>query len=96
VVVNTGMHTNFSGVVALVASADGWFWEQPWPSPLLFGATFSTEIVGTLIAVYGFMITPIGWEPALWIWAYALVWFVVNDAVKVFTYRILQREGVLT
>ena len=79
-----------------VTRADGWFWERPWPSPLLFGATFSTEIVGTLIAVYGFMITPIGWEPALWIWAYALVWFVVNDAVKVFTYRILQREGVLT
>ncbi|RLA58992.1 MAG: metal-transporting ATPase [Gammaproteobacteria bacterium] len=77
-----------------VTRADGWFWERPWPSPLLFGATFSTEIVGTLIAVYGFMITPIGWEPALWIWAYALVWFLVNDAVKVFTYRILQREGV--
>ncbi|MBQ0721428.1 MAG: HAD-IC family P-type ATPase [Gammaproteobacteria bacterium] len=77
-----------------VTRAEGWFWERPWPSPLLFGATFGTEIVGTLFAVYGFMITPIGWESALWIWLYALVWFFINDAVKVLTYRVLRREGV--
>lgn len=76
-----------------VTRAEGWFWERPWPSPLLFGATFGTEIVGTLIAVYGFMVSPIGWEPALWIWLYALVWFFINDAVKIFTYRILRRGG---
>ncbi|NOY62117.1 MAG: HAD-IC family P-type ATPase [Gammaproteobacteria bacterium] len=77
-----------------VTRAEGWFWEHPWPSPLLFWATFGTEIVGTLIAVYGFMITPIGWEPALWIWGYALVWFVINDAVKVWSYKWLQRESL--
>ena len=76
-----------------VTRAEGWFWEHPWPSPLLFGATFGTEIVGTLIVVYGLMVSPIGWEPALWIWLYALVWFFINDAVKVFTYRILRRGG---
>ena len=77
-----------------VTRAEGWFWERPWPSTLLFGATFGTEIIGTLFAVYGFMVTPIGWEYALWIWAYCMVWFVVNDAVKIFTYRVLRREGV--
>ena len=78
-----------------VTRAEGWFWERPWPSPLLFGATFGTEILGTLIAVYGFIITAIGWEYALWIWLYALVWFVIDDAIKVLTYRMLQREGML-
>ncbi|HEC16651.1 MAG TPA: HAD family hydrolase [Sedimenticola sp.] len=77
-----------------VTRAEGWFWERPWPAPLLFGATFGTEILGTLIAVYGFLITPIGWEYALWIWVYALVWFIINDAVKIYTYRLLRREGV--
>jgi len=77
-----------------VTRAEGWFWERPWPSPLLFWATFGTEILGTLIAVYGFLITPIGWEYALLIWVYALVWFVVNDAIKVLTYRLLRKEGV--
>jgi H+-transporting ATPase len=76
-----------------VTRANGWFWQRPWPAPLLFGATFGTEIIGTLIAVYGLFITPIGWTYALWMWAYALVWFVFNDAIKVWTYRLLrQRE----
>jgi H+-transporting ATPase len=77
-----------------ITRAQGWFWRRPWPAPLLFGATFGTEIIGTLIAVYGFLITPIGWKYALWMWAYALAWFVFNDAVKIGAYRLLrQREA---
>ena len=78
-----------------VTRAEGWFWEHPLPSPLLLAATFGTEILGTLIAVYGLLITPIGWEYALWMWLYALVWFLINDAIKVLTYRMLRREGML-
>ncbi len=74
---------------------DSWFWKKPYPSWLLFNATFSTRVLGTLIAVYGVFITPIGWEYALWMWAYALVWFVVNDAVKVATYRFLRSHNEL-
>jgi len=60
----------------------------------LFGATFSTEILGTPIAVYGILVTPIGWKYALWIWAYALAWFVFNDGVKMGAYRfLLQRTN---
>jgi H+-transporting ATPase len=76
-----------------VTRAEGWFWRRPWPAPLLFGATFGTEILGTLFAVYGFLITPIGWRYALWMWAYALGWFVVNDAAKMGTYRLLRSRG---
>lgn len=79
-----------------ITRAEGWFWQRPWPAPLLFGATFSTEILGTLIAVYGFLITPIGWEYALWVWAYALGWFLFNDIVKIWSYRMLGKKGLLT
>ncbi len=71
---------------------DGWFWKKPYPSWLLFNATFSTRILGTLIAVYGIFITPIGWENAMWLWLYALTWFVFNDAVKVATYAFLKQH----
>ena len=74
---------------------DDWFWKKPYPSLLLFGATFSTRIIGTLIAVYGFMITAIGWEYAMWMWAYALAWFVFNDFVKVGVYKLLRSRGLL-
>jgi len=71
---------------------DDWFWKKPYPSWLLFNATFSTRILGTLIAVYGFFITPIGWEYAMWMWAYAMAWFVFNDVIKVVSYRFLRKH----
>jgi H+-transporting ATPase len=72
---------------------DDWFWKKPYPSWLLFVATFSTRVFGTLIAVYGFLITPIGWKYALWMWAYALAWFVFNDMVKMWAYRLLRQRA---
>ncbi|VAW97747.1 Lead, cadmium, zinc and mercury transporting ATPase; Copper-translocating P-type ATPase [hydrothermal vent metagenome] len=75
---------------------DDWFWKKPYPSWTLFIATFSTRILGTLIAVYGILITPIGWESAMWMWAYALVWFVFNDMIKMWVYRVLRKKSLLT
>lgn len=77
-----------------ITRTEGWFWQRPWPAPLLFVATFGTEILGTLIAVYGLLVTPIGWKYALWMWVYALAWFAVNDVVKMLVYRMLHvRNG---
>ena len=65
-----------------------WFFKRPWPSWTLFLATFSSRVIGTIIAVYGFgLMEPIGWVWAGWMWAYALSWFVFNDVVKVLVLR---------
>jgi hypothetical protein len=45
--------------------------------------------VATLITVYGLFMTPLGWSWALFVWGYALAWFIVNDRVKLLAYRIL-------
>jgi len=33
--------------------------------------------------------TPLGWGWALFVWGYALVWFLVNDRIKLLAYLIL-------
>jgi H+-transporting ATPase len=33
--------------------------------------------------------TPLGWGWALFVWGYALAWFLVNDRVKLLAYRFL-------
>jgi len=72
---------------------DDWFWKRPWPSWTLFNATFLSRVAGTVIAVYGFgLMEPIGWEWAVWMWGYALVWFVFNDAVKMAVLRYYRRK----
>jgi H+-transporting ATPase len=72
---------------------DDWFWKRPFPTPLLMHASFWSAVAGTLIVVYGFMVTPIGWEHALWIWAYALAWLLANDFVKLAAYRMLRARN---
>jgi H+-transporting ATPase len=52
-------------------------------------AVVGTQIVATLIAVYGLFMTPLGWGWALFVWGYALAWFLLNDRVKLLAYRIL-------
>jgi H+-transporting ATPase len=59
------------------------------PARILWIAVLGTQIVATLIAVYGLFMTPLGWGWALFVWGYALAWFLVNDRVKLLAYRIL-------
>jgi H+-transporting ATPase len=65
----------------------GPFWSIR-PARILWVAVVGTQIVATLIAVYGLFMTPLGWGWALFVWGYALVWFLVNDRVKLLAYRV--------
>src|SRR5664280_559548 len=65
----------------------GPFWSIR-PARVLWIAVLGTQIVATLIAVYGLFMTPLGWGWAAFVWGYALVWFLVNDRVKLLAYRV--------
>ncbi len=58
------------------------------PARILLVAVIGTQLVATLTAVYGVFMTPIGWKWALFVWGYALVWFLMNDRVKLLAYRV--------
>jgi len=65
----------------------GPFWSIR-PAKILWLAVLGTQIVATLIAVYGLFMTPLGWGWAGFVWGYALLWFLLNDRVKLLAYRI--------
>lgn len=65
----------------------GPFWSIR-PARILWMAVLGTQAIATLIAVYGLFMTPLGWKLAGLVWAYALVWALVTDRVKLFGYRI--------
>ena len=66
----------------------GPFWSIR-PARILWMAVLGTQIVATLIAVFGVFMTPLGWGWALFVWGYALAWFLVNDRIKLLAYRLL-------
>jgi H+-transporting ATPase len=65
----------------------GPFWSIR-PARILWVAVLGTQIVATLIAVFGLFMSPLGWRWAGFVWVYAIAWFLVNDRVKLLAYRI--------
>jgi H+-transporting ATPase len=74
-----------------VTRTRGSFWSVR-PAPILFWSAILTKALATLAAVYGWFMMPIGWNWSLVIWGYALVWFLVNDRIKLAAYRIFDPQ----
>ncbi|MGZ0709311.1 plasma-membrane proton-efflux P-type ATPase [Coraliomargarita sp. W4R53] len=66
----------------------GPFWSIR-PAKVLWIAVLGTQIIATLIAVYGFFMTPLGWGWAAFVWVYCVLWFLLNDRIKLLAYRLL-------
>lgn len=69
----------------------GPFWSIP-PATILWVAVLGTQIIATFIAVYGFLMPPLGWKWAGFVWGYALVWALFSDVIKLLAYRVLDRK----
>ena len=75
-----------------VARTRGPFWKVK-PARPLFLAIISTQIIATLIVVYGIILPSIGWKLALFVWwGYAPVWSVFNDGAKSAAYKVFEFE----
>jgi len=68
----------------------GSFWSFR-PAPILLGAVLGTQTIATLIAIFGLFMAPLSWKWALFVWGYSLVWFFINDRIKIGAYRIFDR-----
>ena len=78
-------------LTVFVARTRGPFWSIK-PSRILLFAVIGTQIIATIIAVYGILMEPLGWKYAAIVWGYALSWLIINDGVKLLAYRIFGEE----
>ena len=88
-VIQSVMYLNLSVAghfMIFAARTRGRFWSFA-PAPILVAAVLGTQLVATLIVVYGLFMAPTGWALALVVWAYAFVAFLITDSVKVLFYR---------
>ena len=69
-----------------MARTKGHFWSVRPAKPLLL-AVIGTQIVATLITVYGILLPAMGWSLAAIVWGYALLMFVLTDFAKVALYK---------
>jgi len=78
-------------LTVFVARTRGPFWSSR-PSGILLVAVILTQALATVIAVYGFLMTPLGWTWAGLVWGYALLFFLVEDLVKRAAYKVFVAE----
>jgi H+-transporting ATPase len=93
-VIRTLVYLNLSigGHLTLFAArTKGPFWSIK-PAPILLGAVLGTQAVATLIAVYGLLMTPLGWTYAGIVWGYCLGVFLLQDLVKLAARRVFFGE----
>jgi len=80
-------------LTVFVARTKGPFWSVKPAKPLLF-AVIATQLVATVITVYGILLPAMGWGLALLVWGYALTLFVITDLAKVRLYKLLNHTGI--
>ena len=80
-------------LTVFVARTKGHFWSVKPAKPLLF-AVIVTQVIATLITVYGILLPAMGWGLAALVWGYALLLFVVTDFAKVSLYKLLNHSGI--
>ncbi len=71
-----------------------YLFSKPLPEYKFFLSTFMTQVVGTLLAVYGVGnddLRGLGWEIVIFSWVYILIWFGLSMVAKVGLYAILER-----
>ena len=66
----------------------GPFWSIR-PARILVLAVSGAELIATMLAGFGILMTPLGWNWVLFVWGYAIIWFLLTDRVKLLAYRIL-------
>ena len=89
-IISTMIYLNLSiggHLTVFVARTRGPFWSVK-PARILLFAVVGTQLVATFIAVYGFLMTPLGWYYAGIVWGYSLILFFIQDRVKLVAYRV--------
>jgi len=70
-------------------------WSKPYPEIKFFISTLVSQIIGTLISVYGLGTNDfvgIGWKYVIYSWIYILIWFLICMITKEIIYKIIGRK----
>src|SRR6476660_6066354 len=74
---------------AVCSAREGPFWKPPYPSSRLFFAIVATQIAAVFMCSQGWLVPALPWGITGFVWAYNIVWMIVQDIVKLGLYCIL-------
>jgi H+-transporting ATPase len=76
-------------LMLFVMRTRGPFWKPPYPSSRLFFAIVVTQIAAVFMCSQGWLVPALPWGIIGFVWAYNIVWMIVQDIVKLGLYGIV-------
>jgi H+-transporting ATPase len=76
-------------LMLFVTRIRGALWKPPYPNPKLFFAIVATQIAAMFLCTQGWLVPSLPWKIIGFVWAYNLIWIIVQDVVKLGLYGIL-------
>jgi H+-transporting ATPase len=83
----------FGHFTVFITRTKGYFWSSKPALPLVV-AVIVTQLIATLITVYGFMLPAMGWKLAGFIWGAGFIVFIATDILKVYLYKLIDHGDV--
>ena len=68
------------------------FWHPPYPSWQLFWAIVGTQVFAVLMTGFGWLVPALSWKMIGMVWAYNLVWMVIQDIIKLGVYQLTEHR----
>jgi H+-transporting ATPase len=69
-------------LLLFITRNERWFFQPPFPAPLLFFAIVVTQVIAVLMCGYGWLVPQIPWPVIGWVWVYNIAWMFVLGAVR--------------
>jgi H+-transporting ATPase len=76
-------------LMLFVMRTSGPFWKPPYPSSRLFFAIVATQIAAVFMCSEGWLVPSLSWGMIGLVWAYNIVWMIIQDVVKLGLYGIV-------
>ncbi len=79
-------------LMLLVTRTEKWFFQPPYPAPILLAAIIGTQVFAVLMCGFGWIVEPIAWTLIGWIWLYLLLWLGVMGIIRILLERFLDHR----
>jgi H+-transporting ATPase len=76
-------------LMLFVTRTRGALWKPPYPNAKLFFAIVATQIAAVFMCSQGWLVPALRWRIIGFVWAYNVIWMIVQDVVKLGLYGVL-------
>lgn len=69
-------------LLLFITRSEGWFFQRPYPAPILFWAITATQVIAILMCAFGWLVESISWGLIGLVCLYDVIWMFIINAIR--------------